>query len=339
MADNRRSFLEALKQVDAALYRAFIAAVDSIRNAADVRAVERAVETGDPDQVAAALNLTDAAFEDLARAIEDAFRQGAMYQNGTAPKAESPVLQVLFSTKNPRAEAWMRRNAAGLVSEVLDDQKALIRETITRGQEVGQGYRKTAMQLVGRVDGNRRKGGIVGLHSTQARAVARAREQLEALDPAYFSRVQRDKRFDATIRRAIREGKPLSADVIEKITGRYSDRLLALRGRIISRTEGNKAMQAGRVEAVQQMLDNGTIQEQHLEKIWDATPDTRTRDSHAALNGTSVPWAEDFVSPVTGAHLHHPHDEDAAASETVGCRCTMRVRIDWVAVAAWRSAA
>ncbi|CAM4397655.1 phage minor head protein [Palleronia rufa] len=139
----------------------------------------------------------------------------------------------------------------------------------------------------------------------------------------------RDKRFDKTVRKAIEEGKPLDAAMVDKITGRYSDRMLKYRGDVIARTEGNKAMNAGRHEATQQMVDDGKVPPDAVTKIWDATPGKFTRDSHLALNGTEVRWGQPFVSPVTGAMLDHPHDENAPPSETVNCRCSERIRIDW----------
>ncbi|MBR9841442.1 MAG: hypothetical protein GYB50_26850, partial [Rhodobacteraceae bacterium] len=123
---------------------------------------------------------------------------------------------------------------------------------------------------------------------------------------------------------------------IERIAGRYADRLLQARGRTISRSEGNKSMNAGRGEGVVQMIERGEILAEHVTIIWDATPGPRTRDSHRALNGQTIKWGEFFVSPVTGALMRWPHDEDAPAEEVVNCRCSARFRVDWKAVMLWR---
>lgn len=334
--DSRRAFLEALKQADDRLYQAFMEAISSIRGAANLSDLETAIASCDVERVIRSLNLADPAFEDLARGIEEAFRAGAGYQNGAAPQAEAAGLNIAFTGRHYRAEAWMRRHSADYVTEVLEDQRALVREAVSSGHETGRSYRQVALDLIGRTDGNQRKGGLVGLHSQQARFVRNARQQLEDLDPAYFERTRRDKRFDATVKRAIREGKPLSRADIDRITGRYADRLLQTRGKTISLTEANKALNAGRAEAISQMIEGGKIPASAVTKIWDATPGPRTRDSHRALDGAKAKWGEKFESPVTGARLEWPHEEGAPAEEVINCRCSCRFRIDWKEVSRWR---
>ena len=135
------------------------------------------------------------------------------------------------------------------------------------------------------------------------------------------------------VRKAIGEGRQLTDHEVRDILRRYSDRLLRHRGSVIARTEANRAMNAGRMEQIDQLLDDGRIRSDMITKIWQATPGDRTRDSHQALNGASVGWGEVFVSPITGATLRHPHDENAPAAETINCRCTQQIDINWLALA------
>lgn len=343
--DSRAAFLRALAEVQPRLARAFEEAILDVRSTAQARlieeAIERAIRTGDlgrgVQEVTAVLQLGQEFFAPLDRAVQDAFEAGAVYQLSTLPKKPfgntAPRLTVRFQGRNPRAEAWTRDRAAALITEIADDTRTTIRETIQQAVEESRPYRSVTRELIGTVEGNERKGGLIGLHSAQARAVRAARAELEALDPAYFRRERRDRRLDPMVRRAIREGTPLSRADIDRATRRYSDRLLRLRGETIARTEGNKAMNAGRQEAVQQLIDSGQVRADLVTKIWDAVIGPRTRDSHLALNGRKAKWGERFISPITGASLEHPHDEAAPAAETVNCRCTMRVRIDWSAMA------
>lgn len=330
--DTRAAFLDALKRADRRIYQAFTEAMAAVRNTASMTAIERAIETGDVQAVMEALSLRPAALEGVQEAIRQALREGAAYQNATAPAAEIAGLQLGFDGSHPRILSWLAQNAAALVTEVLDDQRTVIREAIAAGLTENIGYASIARNLAGRMDGNQRKGGLVGLHSTQARAVRAMRADLEALDGRYFSRKRRDRRFDRTVRKAIREGQALTPAVMDKITGRYSDRLLALRGETIARTEANKAMNEGRAEAIVQMIESGEAPADAVTKIWDATPGPRTRDSHRQLNGTKVKWGEPFVSPVTGAEMAWPHAEGIPAEEAVNCRCSCRFRVDWLAV-------
>lgn len=336
MADTRRAFLDALKAADAKLYRAFMDAIGGMRDAVRVSELEQAVESGNVARVVEVLHISDPALEDLAKAVEETFRDGASYQNGAAPGRQALGLEVAFDGRHMLAEAWMRRNSAALVTEIIEDQRRMVRETMLESVETGRSYRKTALDIIGRTEGKTRKGGILGLHSKQAAYVRNARRELEDLDEGYFERTRRDKRFDRTVRKAIREGTPLSAADIDRITGRYADRLLQTRGNTIARTEANKALNAGRSEAIRQMIESGEIKADHVTKTWQATPGPTTRDSHRELNGEEVKWGQKFVSQVTGAAMDWPYDEDAPPEEVINCRCTCTFSISWRDVAKWR---
>ena len=155
---------------------------------------------------------------------------------------------------------------------------------------------------------------------------------MDALDPAYFQRRLRDKRFDATVKRAIADGKPLAKADRERILNRYSDKLLKHRGDTIARTETIASLNAGRDQGIRQLIEAGNITEDQVVKVWDSGgPDGRTRDTHLALEGQRKRLDEPFVSP-SGARLMFPGDTslNAPASETVACRCAIRFDIDFM---------
>lgn len=197
----------------------------------------------------------------------------------------------------------------------------------------GRNPRGVALEMVGRLNRatGKREGGIIGLTSQQAGYVRRAREQIENGDAGYFDRKLRDKRFDGTIKRAIRDGKPLSRADVDKITGRYADRLLAHRGEVIARTESIAALHAGQFEAARQLVDSGKVRADQITKVWDATGDVRTRLTHAAMDGQSKRLNEPFVSP-SGALMMHPHDTTlgAPADEIISCRCFMAIKVKYL---------
>lgn len=347
MPDTRAAFLNELRRVSPAFADAFEQAVQDIRSTAQRRAIEeaikRAVESGNVVQgvqeVTQALNLGAEFWAPLDRQVQEAFETGAIYQLSTLPKKPLPntgPLVVRFQGRHPRAEAWTRDHAARLITEISDDTREVIRGLITEAVETSRPYRRVTADLIGRTSGNQLTGGLIGLHSRQAAAVRNARSDLEALSPNYFNRLRRDRSFDGLVRKAIDAGEPLSAADVDRIAGRYSDRLLRLRGETIARTEANKAMNAGRAEAIVQLVERGDVPQDAVSIIWDATPGPRTRDSHRALNGAQIKWGERFVSPVTGATLRWPHDEEAPGAETINCRCSARFRVDYRRVAEWR---
>ena len=213
----------------------------------------------------------------------------------------------------------------------MDDQRQAIRQVLEAGLNAGRNPRSVALELVGRIENGQRTGGIVGLTSQQAGYVLNARKQLEELDPAYFQRERRDKRFDKLVKRAIADGKPLAKADVDRITGRYADRLLNLRGEVIARTEMIAALHAGQYEGMRQLIETGKVRADQVTKVWSATGDGRTRDTHLAMNGQAVRFDRAFTSP-SGAQLRYPHDESlgAPADEIIQCRCHMTLRVKYL---------
>lgn len=238
-----------------------------------------------------------------------------------------------FDARHPRAERLTGEIVGGLIEGITKDQLASVRHVIADGLAAGRNPRDVALDIVGRLDKvtRKRRGGILGLNSIQARAVTSARAELEALDAAYFRRKRRDKRFDAAVMRAIRDGKPLARKDIDAITGRYADRLLALRGEVIARTETLNALRAGRHEGYEQLIESGSVQRSQIKVKWRATGDARTRDTHAAMHGQTVTFGQLFQSP-SGAQLEYPGDttHGAPGAETIQCRCYAEYRVDYL---------
>lgn len=331
--DTRRAFYEAVKKMEPEVRKAFLQAIADVRSVAQYRVVQEAIERGDVQRIVTALRLGEEFFAPLDRAIDEAFRAGATYQLGTLPK-RTPTsgggpLIVRFQGRNPRAEAAVKRLGGTLIQEILDDQRVMIAETIQEGIAQGRGADRVARDLIGR--SGRRTGGLIGLHSRDAAAVRRARQELAEGNPAYFARTRRDRRFDATVRKAMREGRLLSQADIDKITGRYADRLLRLRAERIARTETIKAMGEGRREAIQQAIDAGHITPDQVTRSWDATGDALTREDHLIMHKQKVAWGVPFIAP-DGSRLMGPGDTSlgASAAQTVSCRCYENIKVSHI---------
>lgn len=243
-----------------------------------------------------------------------------------------------FDARNPRAERWILDHSGNLIEGIVADAKDAVRAVLDAGMVEGRGPRETALDITGRINRatGAREGGILGLTSGQTDAVIRAREELLSGDTAklrnYLTRARRDKRFDRMVMKAIDDGRPVPKAEVDRITGRYKDRLLQLRGETIARTETLASLNAGKEESIRQLVDSGKVQRSAVKKIWRATTDDRTRDSHMALNGVEVGLDQAFVSPLTGAQMMHPHDVSlgAPASETINCRCFYEIKIDYI---------
>lgn len=213
----------------------------------------------------------------------------------------------------------------------MQDQRQAVRTVLEAGLNAGRNPRSVALELVGRIENGKRTGGIVGLTSGQAQYVLNARRQLEDLDAGYFDRALRDKRFDRIVRKAIADGKPIAKADVDKIAGRYADRLLNYRGEVIARTEMIAALHAGQYEGMRQLIETGKVRADQVTKVWSATGDGRTRDTHLAMNGQGVRFDRPFISP-SGAQMRYPHDESlgAPADEIIACRCHMTLKVKYL---------
>lgn len=329
---SRRQLLQELDKLEPPIRNRYLEAVREAVGAVSIQEVESLLRTGDLEGVLAATALTSGALADVNEAVRDAYIAGG--------KLEARQARINFDVRNQRAERWLSEQSSRFVTQINEGQREAIRQTVETGTRIGNGPRQTALDIVGRVDRTgRRKGGIVGLADNQAGYVANAREQLRSGDPeqmrAYLTRARRDRRFDGMVRRAIENERPVSRRDMERITARYSDRLLQLRGETIARTEGLQGFSAARDEAWSQAIDEGVVQEQNVTKIWrTAGADGRRRDSHIAMQGQTVAKSQPFTTGA-GFQLMHPGDTGlgAPASEIVACRCTAEYRADFIAEA------
>jgi len=153
----------------------------------------------------------------------------------------------------------------------------------------------------------KRQGGLVGLDSRRAGWVQNYRAKLLA------------------------EGRPQSQ--IDRMAARYSDKLLRQRGETIARTETLKALNAGRQEALDQLIENpnNDVRAEDVVRAWDSTGDGKTRETHASADGQVVGQGVPFT--VGGYSMMYPGDTSlgAPAGETVNCRCYMAPEIDFFA--------
>ncbi|MCG8447860.1 MAG: phage head morphogenesis protein, partial [Hyphomicrobiales bacterium] len=139
----------------------------------------------------------------------------------------------------------------------------------------------------------------------------------------------RDRRFDRTVAKAIREGRALDRVTVNRIAGRYGDRLLQLRGEAIARSEMLSALQASKLEAFRQAVDSGQVSRETIKRTWRTAGDGRVRDTHNGMNGQTVLGLDaPFISP-SGVRLMHPGD--GPAEESINCRCNQEIRIDFLA--------
>jgi hypothetical protein len=311
-----------------AFLEAFAAAVTHV----DIVALTALIQAGNIEGALAAVGVSTADFSALALTQTSAFNDAGMALARTASRA---TFQVLFDVRNPRAEQWIRQRSSTLIQEITDDQRTTIRNALEAGMQAGENPRTTALNLVGRIDPRtkQRTGGVIGLHSTQEAWLRSYSADLASEDPtrlrALLQRGLRDKRFDASVLKAIRDGTAIPAEIQAKMRAAYAHRALKWRADNIARTETIRSLGQAQTEMWQQQIDRGKVDVDLMVRRWVTAGDERVRHTHRLIPGMNKDgrkWNEPFDTP-TGPQMHAPSQTD------IGCRCYEKVTVDYLAQA------
>jgi uncharacterized protein YajQ (UPF0234 family) len=334
MATSPDFFDRLTEQWEEEIRDAFLEAVREITDRVVIKDLAAAIQRGDIDLALRLVGLDPLDFRSLDYLISEVFRQGgeaAALEIPASRAANGAVSRFLFNVRNPRAEAWARERSSRLVTQIVDDQRMTIRQSIAAGLEAGVNPRTSALELVGRINrtSNRREGGVIGLTARQEESQRRYAAQLASGDPAEMraalTRALRDKRFDRSVEKAIRNGEPVPADIRAKMVMAYRNRTLRYRAEVIARTETIQSLGAAQVEAWQQAIDKGDVDQRTIVKIPVSAKDERVRNNHRAveiLNKDGVPWGQPYKVPLGMApQMHAPYDEPM-------CRCRERIKVD-----------
>lgn len=344
-----------IAKLEPALRDAFYAVMEELRNGIDQRALVAALERGDIEAAIAALNIERAAFNEYLTVKTAGYAQAGIasgaYVQGALNRAlaaipgtpESPI-QFRFDMSNPRAERWIREQAGERITGYVQEQIETARRVIGDGYAKGSGPQNIAVEISGRINRatGRREGGIIGLSDPQARYAQTVRDKLESGDlrglfvrnretgqlRARYTRM--DGRDMRTIRSRLDSGKPLTQGEIDRISGRYADRLLARRAEDVARTETAQAVEAARAESYQQAMDKAGRTEDDVTKTWRHNGDEKdARPDHIAMDGVKVVGLNvPFFLP-NGAVMQHSHDPAGGVENNVNCRCDTTYEIDF----------
>ncbi|MER8532114.1 Hsp20/alpha crystallin family protein [Mesorhizobium sp. M1005] len=335
----RERFEQLVSTYEPMLRAAFIEAIDDIRSNIVLRRIVERLERGDINGAIAAMNLDEAAFPPLDEAIRQTFNGGGVATVEQMPTLRDPSgFQVVlrWDARNLAAETWLREHSAQLVTNIVADQQIAIRAALSEGLARGANPTRTLFEVVGRINRvtGSREGGLIGLTALQGDYVARSRQELLSGEPDqlrhYLTRGRRDKRFDRTVAKALREGRPLPREMVDRITARYSDGLLKLRADTIGLHETFAALGASKDMAFQQAIAKGAVRPDAITKGWKHTPQEHPRVQHVAMQGQKVRFDQPFVAP-DGTLIPYPHAAGVPARHTLGCKCFCEYKIDFVA--------
>jgi hypothetical protein len=337
------TFDELLATYEPKLAAAFRDSIDAIRSNIVLKTIVEALERGDIAAAVRAIQVEPEAFTTLELALQEAFNAGGVNAVQSLPQLAAPDgARVLFQfgVRNLMAENMLRTISSSMVTNIVEDQREGLRIAFEAGLARGQNPTRTALDVIGRVSRmtGRREGGMIGLTSAQIELVEKYRARLLEGDvdgmKAYLGLKTRDRRFDRTVAKAIREGMPVPADMVDKIAARLSDRNLLLRGQTIALEETRTALFAVRDVAIRQQIEAGKIQAQDVIKHWRHSGSKHPRMQHVEMasryKAEGIPLDQAFMAP-DGTMLMHPHDPRAPARHRIGCKCRIEYTIDYIA--------
>jgi hypothetical protein len=258
------------------------------------------------------INIGDDLIAALGPGIFESYADGATQPPTEQPDGSDPRYRIDtdFDLINPAVRRHMATYALDRIAEISTQQRDTIRKTLMD---------QSVLQGIGPLEVARTIKQSIGLTAYQTNVVNSFRRKLENLDSSVFEMKLRDKRYDKTIERAIREDKALTPEQINPMVDAYHRRMLALRAQTIARTESIRATSYGAVARAQDVLD--THPNLDVIKHWIDTDDERTREAHVELGGQEVQGIETPFQSILGP-IRWPCDEQATADNVINCRCS-----------------
>lgn len=331
---NAAEILQKVEALEPGMQKAYLDSVRATVDAATVIEVERLLAADDENGLVQLLSMGAMAL--LIESVRSSFIAGGRLEMVAIfiPRADRGVIRRKeFDVASAEASNWLARQVTETRSATTDNVREAIRSVMSSRRVIGgpqavvRTNRQAALDLIGRVSPQTgaRSGGVVGLPGNFAQYVVNARRQLLSGDPTqlkqYLTRTRRDRRFDRIVSRAIAAGKPVAAKDVDKIAGRYSERLLKTHSGMLARTLAHESLNAGRDQAWEQLVEQGIARER-VEKEWRDRNDEKVRNSHRYMRGRRTKLGQAFQTN-SGALLRFPGDSSLGAGydETANCRC------------------
>lgn len=218
---------------------------------------------------------------DLLGTFVKAFEQSGILHMRLTSGRSSVGKQGAFSIVDDRPLAYLQRHGADLVSEFGLQNRTGLRASLTSMFERGYTPQQMQRAIIPQV----------GLTEPWARAV------------------------DNRLAKLVADGVPFAEAQAE--AAKYADELTRLRALNIARTEPAIAHGAADYEHMVQSIEQGIADGDKATKTWNTAGDDVVRDSHAAMEGVTVRWDEQFE--IEGDTVDTPpHDPN--------CRCWAEFR-------------
>lgn len=298
---------------EASVRRAFMEFIDNVQSEDMVASVRVLLERGD---IQGALDSIQPYVQRFGSDLTDVFMDTA-YDEGSRLRnlLGGGFAAAGFDPTYPRAAQLMRDTRLDLITNFTAQQELVTRRALVAAINSGDGPLEAARVFRD----------TMGLTPAQQDMIDSFQNALEVGNSSTLDRVLRDRRYDTQIEASLGEdGEPLTADQIETMVGRYTDRMLSMRADTIARTETQRILNLARDESTRQVVAQAGFSPGQVVRTWTAVQDARTRDSHAMLDGQERGLNEPFETE-DGVELMFPGDPDAPPEETINCRCVLQI--------------
>lgn len=310
-------------EVRAALFTLWRETAGAVSDAQLLRLIDRGDVQGIIDALVGAMESAKATAP-----MRDAVRQGVIRTTRraiqTLPIPKAAQVTVAFDYLNPRIVEAIRVLESRALDSLTTEAANTVRQVVGRGIAEGLGPRALIPDLRN----------SIGLAPSQEAAIENFRRKLQGGERAVVSgdvlphrnakgelvggAKLRNKRFDATIRRAIANGERLTPAQVDAMTEAYRASMRAFNAETHARTAALDAARLGQDEAVRSAIDSGAVDGTRMTKRWVATLDARVRPEHEAMHGVTIPMDQLFA--VDGGVA-------LPGQNAYNCRCTVAYKL------------
>lgn len=238
--------------------------------------VAEAVVTGKSGKVLAVAEGKKIA--EIIEGLDEEYQKGLLAGAKTA--ASQLNMKVELDLTRASVNRWKKKNLDRIVEQIGENSRAAIKHVLKEGIDRNRHPNRIARDIKD----------SLGLNDRLSIAVSRKRAAMEAAGVP-------DAKIETTI-------------------GRYNEKLLNYRAKLIARTESSRAINGGRLELWKQMVDTGALAETSV-KRWLTSSDERVCDICGPLHNTEVQLDESFESEGFSATEPPIHPD---------CRCDMVVK-------------
>jgi len=286
------------------LVRYQLATYELIRSLLNEAELTAAIADGTIDAV-----LTKLLSDDLTDPVFNRIRSALNMLVIDASQQAAHDLPAAFQAAFDAFDLNLSRAGTRLSTKVIQGLKGEVRETVRQramaGIAAGENPRATARAMRG----------VLGLAPNQEEAVRNFERMLRAGDRQALTRALRDHRFDATLAKALgKGGTGLTEEQIRTMADAYRRRMIAFNAETHARSAALDINKLAQRLSWEDAAARGIVDRTRLMRTWVTVGDSRVRDEHREMNGTTVGFDDPYRN-----------GEMIPGESTYNCRCIERI--------------